>query len=228
VSGGGDVRLSIIVASTGRPTLADALASATSQMRPGDELILVFDDSGDAGDTPRNRVLDAAGGTHIMFLDDDDELRPGALDTIREFAARNPGRIGIFRMNMGPWGDVPRGRDLLSSATAMYVVPNLEGKLGRFGRVPGAKTGRLGDYKFIVETVSMQGDPIWCDDVIQNIRPERRRLRRLRYRLKLRTRVKRALGVHAPEPVPARPSYPAAEEWAREELRRAGRSVPES
>lgn len=222
------IRLSIIVATTGRPTLAAALASATRQMLPGDELILVFDDSGDAGDTPRNRVLDSANGTHIMFLDDDDELRPDALATVRRFAAAHPGRIGLFRLDLGVWGVAPVVKDLLSSATAMYVIPNVEGGVGRFGRVPGAKEGRLGDYKFIVETVALQGDPVFCDEVIQDIRPERRRLRRLRHRLKLRTRLKRALGMHAPDPVPSRPSYPDAEGWAEETLRRAGRQVPAS
>lgn len=221
-------RLSIVVASTGRPTLAAALASATSQMRPGDELILIFDDSGDAGDTPRNRVLDSATGTHIMFLDDDDELRLGALDVVRDFAVRNPGRIGIFRLDLGMWGVGPVVRDLLSSATAMYVIPNVKGKLGRFGRVPGAKAGRLGDYKFIVETVALQGDPVWCDEIIQDIRPVRRPLQRLRHRLKLRTRLKRSVGLHAPDPTPSRPSYPDAERWADEILRSAGRSVPAS
>jgi glycosyltransferase involved in cell wall biosynthesis len=221
-------RLSIIVASTGRPTLRFALESATSQMLPGDELILVYDDSGDAGDTPRNRVLESATGTHLVFLDDDDEFRPGALDTVRSFAAEQPGRIGIFRLDFGLWGVGPRHQDLLSSATAMYVIPNQKGKLGRFGRVPGAKPGRLGDYRFIVETVALQGDPIWRDEIIQDIRPERRLRRRIRYRLKLRTRFKRAVGMHAPDPVAALPAYPEAEEWAREQLRQAGRRVAAS
>src|SRR5437868_2869658 len=75
-----DVQLTIIIATTGRPTLPAAVQSATSQMIPGDELIIVFDNSGDAGDTPRNRVLDAAHGTHIAFLDDDDEYMPGAFE----------------------------------------------------------------------------------------------------------------------------------------------------
>src|SRR5467141_4080652 len=70
VTDGAEVRLSIIIGTSGRPTLQAALASATSQMQPGDELIVVFDDSADAGDTPRNRVLDSATGTHILFLDD--------------------------------------------------------------------------------------------------------------------------------------------------------------
>src|SRR5438067_3767619 len=77
------IALSIVVATAGRDTLGASVESATSQMRAGDELLIVFDDSGDAGDTPRNRVLGSLRGTHIMFLDDDDELVPGALDLVR-------------------------------------------------------------------------------------------------------------------------------------------------
>jgi len=221
---GGDVRLSIVIATSGRATLGLAIASATSQMLPGDELVVVFDDSGDAGDTPRNRVLGSVTGTHITFLDDDDEYRPGALDAIRRFARAHPGRVGIFRIDLGMWGLawVPEHQRLIATATAMYVVPNIRGRIGRFGRSPGAKTGRLGDFKFIVETVALQGDPVWCDDVIQNIRPIRRPLVRLRHRLALRTRLR-----HGLRPLPtlggAVPAYPEAEAWAemrREEIRR--------
>jgi len=222
-----DVRLSIVVATAGRPTLDRALASATRQMVPGDELVVVFDDSGDAGDTPRNRVLGSLRGTHVTFLDDDDVYRPGALEAIRRFARANPGRVGIFRINRGEYGTVWQedARELAHTATAMYVVPNVPGRVGRFGRAPGLPPGRVGDLRFIVETVALQGDPVWCEDVTQEINPERSRLKRLRYRLMLRTRLRRALRRPAPPP-PARRSYPEAEAWAERriaELRRAGR-----
>jgi hypothetical protein len=190
-------------------------------MLPGDELIVVFDDSGDAGDTPRNRVIDGAHGTHIAFLDDDDEYRPGALEAIRRFARESPGRVGIFRIQYGlfgtPWSE--DGKKLIATATAMYVVPNVKGKIGRFGPVPGAPPGRLGDYAFIVETVAMQGDPVWRTEVIQEIRPEKRRRRRLRYRLMLKTRLKSALGLRASSPPSPVRRYPEAEEWAAARLR---------
>lgn len=219
-----DVRLTVIIASTGRPTLGAAIESATSQMAPGDQLIVIFDASGDAGDTPRNRVLDGAIGTHITFLDDDDEYRPGALDAIRAFAREQPGRVGIFRINVGVWGPAwrPHEQHLMHTATAMYVVPNVPGKVGRFGRLPELPTGRVGDYRFIVETVALQGAPVWREEIIQELRPEKRRLRRLRYRLMLRTRIRRALGLHAPGPVTPYRAYPAAERWGRELLGAAG------
>lgn len=218
------MRLTIIVATAGRPSLIDAIASATAQMLPGDELFVVFDRSGDAGDTPRNRLLDSATGTHITFLDDDDEYRPGALEGIRAFARQHPGRVGIFRRTVGLWGTSWREseKDLMHTATGMYVVPNVPGKIGRFGWVPGAPSGRLGDYRFIVETVALQGEPVWCNTIIQEARPEKSAFKRLRYRAKLRTRMKRMLGLYAPDPKPPVRVYAEAEQWAREALATAG------
>jgi hypothetical protein len=221
-----DVRLTVILATTGRKTLEAAVRSATSQMVPGDELIIVFDSSGDAGDTPRNRVMDGAHGTHIAFLDDDDEYLPGALDTFRRFARENPGRIGIFRIEYGVYGTpwTEERKRLIATATAMYLIPNVAGKVGRFGRSPGAPPGRLGDYAFIVETVAMQGEPIWCTEVVQQIRPEKRPLRRLRYQLKLRTRLRNAVGRPVRAPSSPSPEYPEAERWGQlriQELRAA-------
>lgn len=221
-----DVRLSIVLATTGRPTLGAAIESATSQMRPGDELLVVFDASGDAGDTPRNNVLDSLHGTHVAFLDDDDEYRPGALDAMRRFARSHPGRVGIFRIDLGLWGIAWAERDLMSSGTGMYLLPNVPGQLGRFGRVPGIPEGRVGDYKFIVETVANLGEPIWCEEVITDIRPVKGALTRLRYRLAVGRRLKRVIGVPTPEIRGAAPRYDEARAWADAYLARAsGRSL---
>lgn len=220
------VTLSIVLATTGRQTLAAAIESATSQMLPGDELIVVFDDSGDAGDTPRNRVLPMLRTTHISFLDDDDEYRPGALDVIRSFAREHPERVGIFRFDMGMWGVAWSEEDLMASGTAMYVVPNIPEKLGRFGRPPGVPDGRVGDYTFIVQTVANLGDPIWREEIIQDIRPVRG-LRRLRYRLALGRRLKRTIGLAAPEPRGARRAHTEARAWGQAYLAAHGRHVVE-
>jgi hypothetical protein len=218
------VALSIVVATTGRPTLAAAVASATSQMLPGDELLIVFDDSGDAGDAPRNRVLDSLHGTHIAFLDDDDEYRPGALEAMRRFAREHPGRIGIFRLDLGMWGVAWAHRDLMASATAMYLLPNAPGKLGRFGRAPGLPEGRVGDYKFIVETVANLGEPVWREEIVQDIRPVKG-LVRLRHSLALRRRLRGLVGLSSTELRGAAPEYPEAREWARRQLGQAAGSA---
>jgi hypothetical protein len=226
------VGLSIVVATAGRRTLGAAIESATSQMRSGDELVVVFDDSGDAGDTPRNRVLGSLRGTHVMFLDDDDELVPGALDLVRAFAHDHPGRWGLFQLDLGPAGIVWKrsGMQLIAAATAMCVVPNVPDRLGRFGRAPGAPPGRLGDYPFLVETAAGLGPPVWCEEVIQTLRPEKNPLKLLRYRLRLRTRIRYAIGRGERDPAPQR-SYPEAEAWAVERARelreRLGTEAPD-
>jgi hypothetical protein len=226
------IALSIVVATAGRETLGASVESATSQMRVGDELLIVFDDSGDAGDTPRNRVLGSLRGTHIMFLDDDDELVPGALDLVRAFAREHPGRWGLFQLDLGPAGVVWKrtAMHLMAAATAMCVVPNAPDRLGRFGRVPGAPPGRLGDYPFLVETAARLGPPVWCEEVIQALRPEKNRFKLVRYRLKLGTRVRGMLGREESDPAPPR-SYPEAEAWAAERTRelrsRLGPEAPE-
>lgn len=226
------VDLSIVVATAGRRTLGASIESATLQMRPGDELVVVFDDSGDAGDTPRNRVLGSLRGSHVLFLDDDDELVPGALDTIRTFAREHPGRWGLFQLDLGPAGIVWRrgGMQLMAAATAMCVVPNVPERLGRFGRAPGAPPGRLGDYPFLVETAAMLGPPVWCEEVIQALRPEKNQLKLLRYRLRIGTRMRRSLGREMRDPPPMR-SYPEAEAWAvgrtRELRARLGGKAPD-
>jgi glycosyltransferase involved in cell wall biosynthesis len=192
-----DVTFSIIVPTSGRPTLRHAFESIASQFEPGDEVIVVYDRSDDWGDAARNGAIARAKGTHLVFMDDDDEFLPGALDTMRRFARQHPDRVGIFcqrRVLYGHAGAVrtvtgSRADDLYRTASPMYCVPNKPGQVGRF-RAP-AENGRKGDVGFIRETVELQGEPVWRDEVTYVVRPERSRWRRLRYRLALRTRLRR-------------------------------------
>ena len=183
---------SIIVGTTGRKTLRRTLKSITSQLEPGDELMLLCDDSGDAGDTPRNQSMHRAAGTHLLFMDDDDVYVPGAFAKMRRFADENPGRIGIFRMEYtsGPkrWR-VPELKNR-NVSTQIFLVPNVPGKLGVWehrGTVHG-------DYTFIEETARLQGDPIFVDEVTVRVRPIRSPLKRAfvraRYRARLGTRLR--------------------------------------
>jgi glycosyltransferase involved in cell wall biosynthesis len=188
------VTLSIIVGTGGRATLVRALKSIALQLVPGDEVMIVRDDSGDAGDTPRNDAMPRARGTHLAFLDDDDVYVPDALAKMRRFAEENPGRIGIFKLEYAAgnrrWVDpVLRYKNV---STQTFLVPNVPGKLGcweREGRVAG-------DYRFIEATAKLQGDPIFVDEVTVLARPQnpiRRTWTRARYRAALRTRARRTL-----------------------------------
>jgi glycosyltransferase involved in cell wall biosynthesis len=194
------VTFSVIVPTTGRPTLGYALESIASQLEPGDELFVIRDDRGDWGDTARDDAIERATGTHLVFMDDDDEFLPGALATMRRFAKDNEGRIGIFRERRvlyGHGGEIRhvavmwRDRDLDQTATPMYCVPNVPGKLGRFGG--RSEDVRRGDVAFMRETVALQGEPVWREEITFVVKPERSRLRDLRYRIALRTRLRRLL-----------------------------------
>jgi glycosyltransferase involved in cell wall biosynthesis len=183
---------SIIVGTAGRKTLKRTLKSIVSQLEPGDELMLLRDDSGDAGDTPRNQSMHRAAGTHLLFMDDDDVYVPGAFAKMRRFAEENPGRIGIFRMayTTGPkrWR-VPELKNR-NVSTQIFLVPNVPGKLGVWehrGTVHG-------DYTFIEETARLQGEPVFVDEVTVRVRPIRNPVKvlymRARYRARLGTRIR--------------------------------------
>jgi len=182
----------IILGTAGRKTLQRTLRSITPQLEPGDELMIVRDDSGDAGDTPRNEGMPRAAGTHLLFMDDDDVYVRGALAKMRRFADENPGRIGIFRMEytVGPkrW-QVPELRNR-NVSTQIFCVPNVPGKLGVWehrGTVHG-------DYTFIEETARLQGEPVFVDEVTVRVRPVRNPLKvlyiRARYHARLGTRLR--------------------------------------
>ena len=198
-----DPTLSIIVATSGRPTLSRTLASIVPQLRPGDEVIVVCDDSGDAGDTARMDAIPRARGTHLTFIDDDDVYVPDALEKLRRFARERPGRLGIFKMKhvvgtTHPREDEPDVLRYGNVSTQTFLVPNEPGRLGRWQERPrpsGAGT-HAGDYVFITQTVELQGEPIFVDEVTVLVRPLDNPLRRLwtraRYRAAVRTRARRA------------------------------------
>ena len=169
-----DVTFSIIVPTTGRPTLMQTLASIVEQFEPGDEVIVLRDDSGDLGDTPRNQTMHRARGTHLLFMDDDDQYERGALATIRRFAEEHPGRIGIFRMRYLDGRVLWRRPELeyRNVSTQLFVVPNVPGKLARWER----RGHVIGDYVFLTETAKLQGEPIFREEIIAHVRSDRRPL----------------------------------------------------
>jgi len=196
------VRLSVIVATSGRATLPAALASVASQLEPGDELLVRCTRDGDFGCSARRSLIPRARGTHLAFLDDDDTFAHGALAAMRSFATNHPGRIGIFRMRYGDgrmlWTE--RVLRLGNVSTQVICVPNIPEKLGPWE----AAEPYNADYAFVRAAVELQGDPIFRKEVVAHVRFDRaapvhawRRLRRapgeLRFRLALRTRVRRAL-----------------------------------
>src|SRR5919198_110045 len=188
--------LSIIVATHGRKTLKRTLRSIARQLQPGDEVFVICDDSGDAGDTARMSAMPRAVGTHLAFVDDDDVYVNDALEKFRRFAREHPGRIGIFKMKhpVGTthWREGEPTLRYANVSTQTFLVPNVPGKLGRWVESPGRPGGRsyAGDYVFITETVAMQGEPIFVDEVTVYARPIRNPLRRLWARARYRAAVR--------------------------------------
>jgi glycosyltransferase involved in cell wall biosynthesis len=198
-----DVTFSVIVPTRGRGSLRATLESITPQLLPGDEIIVRCTRDEDFGNAARQSMIERAKGTHLIFMDDDDQFADGALETMRRFAEENPGRIGIFRMRYLDgsviWTEpVLELRDVSSQ---MLCIPNVSGKLGRWER---PDYPRVADYEFVKGTVELQGEPIFREEIVAHIRSDRRPLGRaakrvttpiadLRYRLAPRTRLRRLL-----------------------------------
>ena len=198
------VTFSVIVPTRGRKSLATTLDSVAEQLEPGDELLVRCTRDEDFGNAARRSLIERAAGTHLAFIDDDDQLARGALATMRRVAANDPGRVAIFRMRFLDgrvlWSEpVLRERNVSSQ---MFLVPNRPEKLGRW---ENPAYPRMADWSFIAETVELQGEPVFRDEIVAYIRSDRRPLPRAlkrlaapfaeaRYRLAPLTRLRRALG----------------------------------
>jgi hypothetical protein len=161
------VTLSILIPSRGRPTLNATLASVTEQMLPGDELLVDVNDDGDWGNSARNRMMRKATGDYLLFQDDDDAYRPGALSAVRAVLRPQP-EAHLFRMRYGDgrtiWTD-PEIRDG-NVSTQMLVVPNRPD-------LPAWGTEYAADLGFTLAVRELLGEPIWHEEVIALIRPGR-------------------------------------------------------
>lgn len=199
-----DVTFSVVVPTRGRKSILAALQSITEQLEPGDEALVRCSRDEDFGNSARQSMIGRARGTHLLFMDDDDQFADGALAAMRRFAREHPGRIGIFRMRFLDgrvlWTEpVLRLRNVSSQ---MFCVPNIPGKLGRW---ESPAYPRVADYEFVRATAELQGEPIFREEIVAHIRSDRRPLGRalkrlttpveeLRYRAAPRTRLRRTLG----------------------------------
>jgi glycosyltransferase involved in cell wall biosynthesis len=196
------VTFSVIVPTRGRRSLAATLDSVAEQLQPGDELLVRCSNDEDFGHSARQSLVERAAGTHLVFIDDDDQFARGALATMRAFAGEQPDRIAIFRMRYLDgrllWTEPVLRRSNVS--TQMFCVPNVPEKLGRWETREYAA-----DWRFISTTAKLQGEPIFREEVVAHIRSDRRPVPRVmkriaallaeaRYRLAPRTRLLRLFG----------------------------------
>jgi glycosyltransferase involved in cell wall biosynthesis len=148
--------------------LERAIGSASSQLELGDEVIVVHDDAphNDWGAWARAEAMKDARGSHLLFMDDDDEYLPRANNTIRKAIQPEPDRVHIFRMaRTAPFNDVIWiSQDLAQPgqvSTQMIVVPNDPDRLGTWS--PRYE----GDFDFLVSTLAKHHKPpVWHQDVI--------------------------------------------------------------
>lgn len=168
-----EVRISMIVPTIGRPSLAPLVRDFVRQAGPADDLIVVGDGAQpgaravaegadprvsyrelgptrDWGHGLRNAAMALAKGTHIWSLDDDDRLVRGALDRVKGSLAASPDVPHMFRMHHGKWILWERRAVAHRNvSTQMIVVPNLPGRLGRWG------SRYEGDWDFIRSTLDL-------------------------------------------------------------------------
>lgn len=164
------IHLSIIVPTVGRPTLMRTLESLLPQLHAGDEVIILRDDTGDSGNSPRDRAR--ASGTHIWFLDDDDVAAPQALAYLRRMAAKNPKAMWVFRM-LYPDGEIlwkERSLKPGNVGTPCILIPNNAGT----PRLPNWTEANdeliFSDIRWI-QAASRFFDVQWAEDVVAHIRP---------------------------------------------------------
>jgi glycosyltransferase involved in cell wall biosynthesis len=178
------VRVSVVIPTVGRASLAAAIESCTGAdeiiviqdraasqpIRPPSNVLFLVCEGGDHGYTARTKGMAAATGTHLAFLDDDDVYLPGAIDLFRGHATDVP---VIFRMDHYDHGILWRDKllEFGNVSTQMMLVPNVQEKLGVWAphqpelREPG------GDYTFLRGCVEKMGAPLWRQEIVAKLRP---------------------------------------------------------
>ena len=162
--------LSFIVPTSGRATLARTLASIASQIEQGDEILVYCDKSAKWGNSSRDRMMEQASGTHLLFIDDDDAYADGALELVRKAVAEWPEHIHVFRMRSPRDNDPWNGQEVKPGnlATPMLVWPNV----GPFPPWAADDSG-VSDFRFIEQSIrNLKRELIWHEEVLAIVRPE--------------------------------------------------------
>ena len=177
--------ISFIIATIGRPSLADTVASI--EVWPGDEILIVGDPpeafrplsgmgphvrfipcprGGDWGSTERNVATPFARGRYLAHIDDDDVYTPGARALMADAIMRHPAVPTIFRMRL-PDGSTPWLDPVIrwgNVGTPMFLTPNVPAKLGRWGEHQDC-----GDLRFLQTMHWRNHEVAWREDVIAHV-----------------------------------------------------------
>ena len=171
--------VSFIVATIGRPSLSETLASIETW--PGAEVIVLGNvpdttdgcvryvaspPGGDWGATERNVAMPMARGQYLAHIDDDDVYVPGARAILAEAIAATPNRPMVFRMEY--WDGLIVWQDQVmrpgNIGTPMVITPNDPAKLGRWGE--GMYTG---DFHFYETMGWTSHDLVWRTEILTKI-----------------------------------------------------------
>ena len=134
-------------------------------------LLIELDDGphNDWGAVARTRASAIVGGTHVLYLDDDDCYVPGAVELIRRTIAANPEAMLIFQTRWLNGRVIWKHPFLLIGqvSTCQFCYPAVA-RPGEWG--PHYE----GDYQFIRETIERNTDRplVWIPEVICLFRRE--------------------------------------------------------
>lgn len=192
----------VVMPTLGRATLTRAISSVVDQLEDGDELVVVGDGRQDGaadivesfqpaslfyveahhvescfGNTQRDFGLQLAAGrsSHLLFLDDDDVYRHGALDIVRWRVESNSQHAHVFRCEWGAghhahgylaWTD-PEVREQ-NIATPMVCLPNRH-----YDRtwMDFNDRGIVSDFGWLQAALAQCDGVEWHTDVIATVRP---------------------------------------------------------
>lgn len=185
-------RLSVVIPTCGRSSLADTLESIVRQeWIEGDEVVVVADgsheqaredflDSGlpgrflthgptrNFGNAQREFAYRVCHGDFIVHMDDDDIFAEEAFVKIRKAVATAPSCAHLFRV-VAPWGEVvwtdPGVIEQGNVCTIQLVVPNVREALPKWPRRQGGNIGFTRDCR---ETFGL----MWRPEIIAICRPQ--------------------------------------------------------
>lgn len=180
--------ISIITPTIGRDSLGVMLRKLLPQLSQGDEVLIVGDgpqpnakkivnlladplvrywEHGpiwNYGNPQRNLAIAEAKGDYLMFIDDDDQPCPGAIDAVRRAATEFPGRPFMFKMQHPGcvlWIEPVLRIGQVSGQ--MFVPPNVKGRIGTWSGKYEA------DFDFMRSTLALYPDGersiVWREDL---------------------------------------------------------------
>jgi len=157
-------RLSIIIATVGRPTLLNALASLEPQITDADEVLVIpdFPRHGGWGYVAHNKGARLATGSHLIWIGDDDDFLPGGLDIVREGVSRAPNSVHLFSIMQKPGVPTPRGTP--ADAANFASILTIQGGIvvPRHINMPLWRPENGADKLFAAQAVANSGFPaVW-------------------------------------------------------------------